>query len=153
MTLSNQESSSDPQGLAKAALVEECNRRLERALKSGAYIEALSLLDVLINDHLSSLISLVNRMPVKPDILGRQISRVDRLKILEPRFMSDLWIWSSRREKSVQNLIQVNGEVSLDWNARIRFVRETATQGYELLVQLEERAANMKQNRGYRKLA
>ena len=138
---------SHAKGLSKSELLRRCHKRLSRSLKQGFYIESIALIETLMSDRLESLLSNLGKEPVQLNTLGQQLGKVRKLGVLEDSFIEDLQIWNRKRHLAVHELVKMRETSDPDWNARIKFVRDSAREGDQLLKSLKAETARIKRFR------
>ncbi len=131
-------------GSDKSQLLKKCHTRLSRALELGFNIEAIALIETLMSDRLESLLSTVDSEPVEIKTLGQHLARVERFGVLDQFVIVELRIWNRKRNLAVHELVKIRNSSDTDWNARIKFVREAAREGEQLLKSLKTETARIK---------
>lgn len=131
------------QGTNKSQLLKKCHARLSRALELGFNIEAIALIETLMSDRLESLLSTVDSEPVELKTLGQHLARVERFGVLDQFVIGELRNWNRKRNLAVHELVKIRNSSDTDWNARIKFVREAAREGEQLLKGLKTETARI----------
>jgi hypothetical protein len=124
-------------GKFKYELIKNARKRVDRAIKSGFYIEATALLESLIADRLESSIENKTGEIQRVQNLGPLIKIAISQVIISEDFAADIRSWSNNRAKVVHEMVKVSNKNSGNWRERIAFARELAMQGKEILRKLE----------------
>lgn len=125
-------------GKAKGELYKSAYQRIPRAIAIGAHIEAVVLIESLMSDRIESAISVLTDKEVKASTLGKLISDLTKLIMLDDALKADLFAWNESRAFVVHQMVKLtNNEIST-WNQRIAFARQTAKDGYRLLLALRK---------------
>lgn len=125
-------------GQSKQNLYRSAYLRIQRAIKIGAHIEAVALIESIMSDRLESALSLLTHEQVHASTLGILISKFDKVSELEPEFRSALYEWNDSRAFVIHQMVKLTNEESSTWLQRIAFARSTAKEGVILLGQLRK---------------
>lgn len=131
-------------GRFKGELIKNALNRVDRAIKSGFYIEAIALLESLIADRIESSIENKTGVNQKVQNLGSLIKNAVSHSVISEDFAIEIRAWSNNRAKVVHEMVKVSSEKPGSWRERISFARDLALEGKVILGKL------MKISRAYR---
>lgn len=123
-------------GKAKQDLYRFAYLRIQRAIKIGAHIEAIALIESLMSDRLESAISSLTGKQVKASTLGRLIKEFDGLAEIDSDLKVALYEWNASRAFVVHQMVKLTNDEISSWTERIAFARLTAKEGLVLLAEL-----------------
>lgn len=121
------------QNLYKAAYI-----RIQRAIRIGAHIEAVALIESVMSDRLESAIGVLSKEQVHAATLGTLIGKFDKIYGLDPELRFALYEWNDARAFVIHQMVKLTNEESSTWLQRIAFARLTAREGVILLGDLRK---------------
>lgn len=132
-----------PRGVAgqeKGQLWEHAIRRLDEAIASGFFLEAIALADSLITDRLES-IAHVNQEVVDMAALGRALTRALKSSPDEiGRLEADLRQWGKGRNRCLHQMAKHSDSWPGSWSERLETAAGVAVEGKRLVRVVDEAA-------------
>lgn len=125
-------------GQNKQNLYRAAYSRIQRAIKIGAHIEAVALIESIMSDRFESALAVLSQEQVHASTLGALISKFDKISGLEPQLKSALYEWNDSRAFVIHQMVKLTNEETSTWLERIAFARRTAKEGVILLGELRK---------------
>lgn len=126
-------------GKSRAELYRQVAARMERALREGFWLEAISLQESMVADRLESLLEAVHGERNHRS-LGALISAARRLEGLEPgdvEFLGRLDAWRVQRNEALHMMVKFSDAHSAPWAERLAYCRAAALDGRPLRLEAD----------------
>jgi hypothetical protein len=125
-------------GKFKYDLIRSARERVDRAIKLGFHIEAIALLESLIADRLESCIEYKSGETQRVQNLGPLVKSAISYEIISVEFAAEIRKWSDNRARVIHEMVKVSSEISGNLKERMKFARELALEGKEMLKRIEK---------------
>lgn len=114
-------------------------------IQRGVYLEAITLIESLIADRLESRISYLVGENYGFKTLGNLISKTRECeKDAEIRMITDkIDHWRAKRNLALHEIVKIEKGTDLTWEERMERNRKIAIEGYQVLVEIYQRVADL----------
>ena len=129
---------SEAVGLTKFQLYKKTYARIDRAISSGFHIEAVALLESIICDRLESLLTVLTEEPVNASTIGKLLDKLKKFNAISPALEVELRRWNKERGLVIHQFVKITTNTETSWNSRLRYARDTALHGKEVLRSLRK---------------
>jgi len=133
-------------GRLRYNLFVEAKSRIEQSIRDGYYCEAITITESIISDRLESRLSFLKSENVGFYNLGYLLTGLKEIET-DPDLITiigEIDSWRRQRNKAIHELVKIErGRELITWGKRIAAIGETAREGYQLLVRLYRRVADL----------
>lgn len=126
-------------GTLRYQLLVRAKSHIEQSIEQGYYCEAIAIIESAIGDRLESRLSFLVRRNVGFQTLGKLLKGLAPIETDAELtgIIGEIDGWRKRRNGAIHELVKVErGQELISWDDRMAAMRETATEGYQLLTRL-----------------
>ena len=131
-------------GKAKQELFKEAFKRVDRAIKLGFHLEAITIIESIICDNFETIISIKKDQKIFPGTLGPLVKEIMALNVAPIDLLHDLDEWRRHRNQILHQIVKITNMESVNWKARYKFAREVAIDGRELIKRVQKLVQKVK---------
>lgn len=123
-----------------------CYRRAKRAVRSGFYLEGITLSETLILNRIEAVLRDSAGVRFDRFSVGKALRGVEshKIEIVDRSLVSDTWSWVDVRNDLSHHFSRVVVEEGLVWRLRLRKAREAAELGIQLANRWSKESRNHK---------
>lgn len=121
-------------GATRAELYRQVGGRMERAIREGFWLEAITLQESMVSDRLESLLESVygKRMHRSLGPLLAAVRRLDGLTDDDRDLLARLGRWKDERNAALHMMVKFSDDHDTSWSERLAGCREAALAGRQL---------------------
>ena len=134
-------------GRTRYNLYRRAYARIDDALATGYYLEAVALIESLLSDRLEHRLAVVMKKDFSFKTLGTLIQQVKKFETdqsLRSTVTGPVDAWRDKRNKSLHEMVKIANDDEATWESRLTAIGETAREGLKVLRAVDRRCKQLR---------